>query len=100
MVKISLSHDKEDSGVNKIPERKAPKKLVLKKVPRSTSSKPAVKKPSPKKPTKTYAKKDKSGLSKLIIATVVTTLVVGGGIYAWQKNTGTKILTEARKEAL
>ncbi len=105
MVKISVSHEEEGRGEEKAPPKKIKESAPVKKVPRKALpkkivKKPAVKKPSPKKITKTYAKKDKSGLSILVIATVVTTLVVGGGIYAWQKSTGTKILTEARKEAL
>jgi len=105
MVKISVSHeeegkDEEKAQAKKIKESAPVKKVSRKALPKKTVKKPAVKKAPSKKTTKTYVKKDKSGLSTLIIATIVTTLVVGGGIYAWQKSTGTKILTEARKEAL
>lgn len=88
MVKISVSHDEEeDNGFKKqIAKKPAPKKVIKKKVI--------------KKQTNVKSAQASNGLTRLLVAVFITALIAGGGIYAWQKSSGTKVITSARKEAL
>jgi len=107
MVKISVSHEGEEDNQPKVSDRKPAMKKPVRKKPRPTSlgsassasagrrDKRIVKKANIKK-----KKHESGGLKQLLVAVFITALIVGGGIYAWQKSSGTKIITNARKEAL
>ena len=104
MVKVSVNNEDEESGgLNKTPVRKAVLKKPVQR--KALAKKPILKKAVRKKAfgkkiVKKAGKSESKGLISLLVSIFITALIVGGGIYAWQKSSGTKIITDARKEAL
>lgn len=108
-VKISVKNDDTEGASRKKPNKKPvsrqPKKKAANSKPaakikpsETAKGQPAVKK-EPIKNSASTAQRGKGGLVNILVSVGLTTLIVGGGVYAWQQKTTTKDVEGVRKDA-
>lgn len=95
-LKVSINSTEEKSEApgesSVVMKKKAAKKSVSAKTQKPASKKTAT------KSKKTVKKKEKRGFLSVLFSILITALIVGGGIYAWQSKTGIEKLEKAETE--